>query len=166
MFTAPTGRAVARPPPAPDRARVPGRMIDSHGRTIRDLRLSITDRCNFRCVYCMDPDVRFMDRAELLDPDALARMADEGARDVVVCPIGFVSDHMEVVFDLDTEAQARARALGLRMVRTATASNHPGYVEMVRELVAERLEGAARATVGDSPALPDACAPGCCPRTT
>jgi protoporphyrin/coproporphyrin ferrochelatase len=88
--------------------------------------------------------------------DALARMAGEGAREVVVCPIGFVSDHMEVVFDLDTEAQARAAALGLRMVRTPTASNHPGYVEMVRELIAERLDEA----------LPDACAPGCCPRTT
>jgi ferrochelatase len=98
--------------------------------------------------------------------DALARMAAAGAREVVVCPIGFVSDHMEVVFDLDTEAQARARELGLRMVRTPTASNHPGYVEMVRELIVERVEGAARATVGNAPALPDACAPGCCPRTT
>jgi protoporphyrin/coproporphyrin ferrochelatase len=92
-------------------------------------------------------------------------MAGEGAREVVVCPLGFVSDHMEVVFDLDTEAQARAGRLGLRMARTPTASNHAGYVEMVRELVAERLEGTARATVGPSPALPDACAPGCCPRT-
>ncbi len=98
--------------------------------------------------------------------DYLARVAAEGAREVAVCPIGFVSDHMEVVYDLDTEAQARARELGLRMVRTPTASNHPAYVEMVRELIVERLEGTARATVGDSPALPDACAPGCCPRTT
>jgi protoporphyrin/coproporphyrin ferrochelatase len=103
-----------------------------------------------------------------LEPDIgdfLARAAAEGAREVVVCPVGFVSDHMEVVFDLDTEAQARARELGLRMVRTPTASNHPGYVEMARELIAERLDGSARATVGDHPALPDACAPGCCPRT-
>jgi cyclic pyranopterin phosphate synthase len=44
------------------------RLIDSHGRTIQDLRLSITDRCNFRCVYCMDPDVRFIDQRELLTP--------------------------------------------------------------------------------------------------
>jgi ferrochelatase len=103
-----------------------------------------------------------------LEPDIggfLTRIAAEGARDVVVCPIGFVSDHMEVVFDLDTEAQARARELGLRMTRTPTASNHPGYVEMVRELIVERLEGTARATVGGSPPLPDACAAGCCPRT-
>jgi protoporphyrin/coproporphyrin ferrochelatase len=103
-----------------------------------------------------------------LEPDIgdhLERLAAEGARDVVVCPIGFVSDHMEVVYDLDTEAQARARTLGLRLLRTPTASNHPGYVEMVRELIVERLDGAARATVGPGPALPDACAPGCCPRT-
>ncbi|MET0553649.1 MAG: ferrochelatase [Vicinamibacteria bacterium] len=98
--------------------------------------------------------------------DYLEQVAAEGARDVVVCPIGFVSDHMEVLFDLDTEALARARELGLRMVRTPTASNHPGYVEMVRELIVERLEGTARATAAGSPALPDACAPGCCPRTT
>jgi protoporphyrin/coproporphyrin ferrochelatase len=98
--------------------------------------------------------------------DSLARIAAEGARDVVVCPLGFVSDHMEVVFDLDTEAQARARELGLRMVRTPTASNHPAYIEMLHELIVERLEGAVRATASGSPALPDACAPGCCPRTT
>ncbi len=50
-------------------------MVDSHGRVIRDLRLSITDRCNFRCVYCMDPGVRFMDRSELLDAQELVRVA-------------------------------------------------------------------------------------------
>jgi cyclic pyranopterin phosphate synthase len=65
----------AAPPAAPDRASAPGRLIDSHGRTIRDLRLSITDRCNFRCVYCMDPDVRFMPQHELLSVEELARVA-------------------------------------------------------------------------------------------
>lgn len=102
-----------------------------------------------------------------LEPDILDHLnaiAGQGARDVVVCPIGFVSDHMEVLYDLDTEARARAQELGLRLLRTPTASTHPGYVEMVRELVAERLDGPARATLGPSPALPDACAPGCCPR--
>jgi ferrochelatase len=102
-----------------------------------------------------------------LEPDILAHLqalAGEGVRDVVVTPIGFVSDHLEVLYDLDTEAQDRARALGLRLVRVPTVSNHPGYVEMVRELILERVEGSQRATVGTSPALPDACAPGCCPR--
>ncbi len=54
------------PPPAPVEVRRPGRLIDSHGRTIRDLRLSVTDRCNYRCVYCMDPDFRYMPKRELL----------------------------------------------------------------------------------------------------
>lgn len=102
-----------------------------------------------------------------LEPDILDHLdalARDGVRDVVVCPIGFVSDHLEVLYDLDTEAQDRARALGLRLVRVPTVSNHPGYVEMVRELIVERMEGPHRATVGPSPALPDACAPGCCPR--
>jgi cyclic pyranopterin phosphate synthase len=50
-------------------------MVDSHGRTIRDLRISITDRCNFRCVYCMEPDVRFAPQASLLTADEIVRVA-------------------------------------------------------------------------------------------
>jgi len=50
-------------------------MLDSHGRTIRDLRISITDRCNFRCVYCMEPDVRFAPHDELLQPHEFIRIA-------------------------------------------------------------------------------------------
>lgn len=54
------------PPPAPPEAHRAGRLLDSYGRAISNLRLSITDRCNFRCVYCMDPDVRFMDQRKVL----------------------------------------------------------------------------------------------------
>ena len=50
-------------------------MVDSHGRTIRDLRISITDRCNFRCVYCMEPDVRFAPPESLLTVDEIVRIA-------------------------------------------------------------------------------------------
>lgn len=57
------------PPTAPDEARVGDRLLDSHGRTIKDVRLSVTDRCNFRCVYCMDPDFRYMPKQELLSVD-------------------------------------------------------------------------------------------------
>ncbi|MEI6475795.1 MAG: GTP 3',8-cyclase MoaA [Planctomycetota bacterium] len=62
-------------PPAPDEVRAKRRMIDSHGRTILDLRISITDRCNFRCVYCMEPDVRFQPADQLLTPSEIVRMA-------------------------------------------------------------------------------------------
>lgn len=68
------GRAV-RPPRAPEEAHALGVLIDSHGRTIRDLRLSITDRCNFRCVYCMDPDVRFLPKHEVLSVEEFVRVA-------------------------------------------------------------------------------------------
>jgi ferrochelatase len=90
-----------------------------------------------------------------LEPDIgthLEALAAAGARDVAVAPLGFLSDHMEVVYDLDTQAQARARALGLRMVRAGAPGTHPAVVSMIRELVEERRSGR----------LPDACAVDCC----
>lgn len=75
MLESPMARTRPRPPAAPRDARAARRLVDSHGRTIRDLRLSLTDRCNFRCVYCMEPDVRFMPRRELLTRDELVRLA-------------------------------------------------------------------------------------------
>src|ERR1043165_3353073 len=57
------------PPGAPSHAHKPDHLVDAHGRVIRDLRLSVTDRCNFRCVYCMDPDFRYMPKQQLLTLD-------------------------------------------------------------------------------------------------
>jgi sulfatase maturation enzyme AslB (radical SAM superfamily) len=68
------------PPPAPASVRTARRMTDSHGRTIRDLRISITDRCNFRCVYCMEPDVRFAPRESLLSTSEIIRVARIASR--------------------------------------------------------------------------------------
>ena len=65
-----------RPPRAPERARRPGHLLDSHGRRIQDARISLTDRCNFRCVYCMEPDDRFLPKMELLDLDEYTRLVD------------------------------------------------------------------------------------------
>ena len=62
-------------PAAPAHIRAGGRMMDSHGRTILDLRISITDRCNFRCVYCMEPDVQFQPRENVLTSGEIIRMA-------------------------------------------------------------------------------------------
>ncbi len=102
-----------------------------------------------------------------LEPDVLARLRRlhaEGAREVVLAPIGFVSDHMEVVYDLDTEAQGLARELGLTLVRAATVGTHPAFVTMVRELVEERLDPQApRRTLGALPRPGDTCADACCP---
>jgi ferrochelatase len=61
-------------------------------------------------------------------------------RNIVIAPIGFVSDHMEVVYDLDVQARDVANELGMKMVRAATAGTHPAFVKMIRELVMERIE--------------------------
>jgi ferrochelatase len=101
-----------------------------------------------------------------LEPDVgevLTRLAAERAAGAVVVPIGFVSDHMEVAYDLDTEAVPAARALGLRVERAATPGQDPRVVAMVADLVAERTEGAPRLVVGDLPPSHDACPLDCCP---
>jgi ferrochelatase len=91
-----------------------------------------------------------------LGPDVcehLRMLRNEGVTDVVVAPIGFVSDHMEVVYDLDVEARRVADEIGMKMVRAATAGTHPAFVRMIRELVMERVNGEVP---------PNICAPDCC----
>jgi protoporphyrin/coproporphyrin ferrochelatase len=87
---------------------------------------------------------------------------------VVLVPIGFVSDHMEVIYDLDTEAMATAERVGIAAVRAATPGVDRRFVAMVRDLVleraaAERGEQPERPAVGSMPAGPDVCGAGCCP---
>jgi len=100
--------------------------------------------------------------------DHLERLAADGVASVVLIPIGFVSDHMEVVYDLDTEAMETAERLGLDAVRVATPGTDPRFVAMVRDLLVERAavergEPVDRAAVGGDPASWDLCAVGCCP---
>ncbi|WP_409485612.1 ferrochelatase [Arsenicicoccus dermatophilus] len=104
-----------------------------------------------------------------LEPDVndhLEQLAGEGVTDVVVAPVGFVSDHMEVVYDLDTEAAATAERLGLRLHRVPTVGTHPDFVAGLADLVLERAalargeEVEAAAVAG--PALWSTCPPGCC----
>ena len=100
-----------------------------------------------------------------LEPDILDHLAalkSTGAEDVVVAPIGFISDHMEVVYDLDTEALARARQLGLNLVRAATVGTAPEFVAMIRELVLERMDGAERRALGSRGPNHDVCPEDCC----
>jgi ferrochelatase len=100
--------------------------------------------------------------------DHLRVLHQHGAQAVVVVPIGFVSDHMEVVYDLDTEAAATAHQLGLTYERAGTAGTHPAFVAAVRDLVLERAAAEsgydpARSAVGDLGPCWDVCAAGCCP---
>jgi ferrochelatase len=95
--------------------------------------------------------------------DALTDLAAAGTRSVVAAPIGFISDHMEVVFDLDVQAAERAAALGLQFVRAATVGAAPEFVAMVRELVLERLDPSVpRRSLARLGVRPQ-CAVGCCP---
>jgi ferrochelatase len=101
-----------------------------------------------------------------LEPDIGDHLESQhaaGVRDVVVHPVGFLSDHLEVLYDLDEEARRRAEALGLNMVRAATVGTHPRFVAMLRDLIAERLEPTReRPVVGVYPPCPDVCPADCC----
>jgi protoporphyrin/coproporphyrin ferrochelatase len=101
-----------------------------------------------------------------LEPDVcdhLEAIAAGGGRNVVISPIGFVSDHLEVLYDLDVEARERAEALGLKMARAGTAGTHPAFVAGLRDLIVERMTpGAARPALGRLAPSHDVCAPDCC----
>jgi ferrochelatase len=103
----------------------------------------------------LDPDIN--DVIAAFDPDQVEA--------VVIVPLGFVSDHMEVLWDLDTEAAETAGERGIAVIRTPTPGTHPAYVRGLVDLVLERVTGAP---VADRPALTeygpwyDVCRPGCC----
>jgi ferrochelatase len=105
-----------------------------------------------------------------LEPDIndhLRELHESGVESVVVVPIGFVSDHMEVIYDLDTEAMATAKELGMRFDRVDTPGSHPAFVAMVRELVLERAaiergEQVDRSVLGAMGPSHDVCPVDCC----
>lgn len=100
-----------------------------------------------------------------LEPDInhhLRRLADDGVTSVLVSPIGFISDHLEVAWDLDHEAAETAKELGLDFVRAATPGVHPSFVDMIMDLVGERLDSnRPRAALGRVPTW-DSCPADCC----
>ena len=101
-----------------------------------------------------------------LEPDIndhLRALAADGVAAVVVCPTGFVSDHLEVIWDLDTEAQQTAAELGLHFARAATAGAHPAFVSALRGLVEEELTGAAPQSLGSLGLCGVNCPTACCP---
>jgi len=85
--------------------------------------------------------------------DYLREQHAAGVRSVIICPIGFISDHMEVLYDLDTEARSLCDQLGIKMVRAGTAGSHPELISMLRDMV---LHSATSPVLGY-------CEAGCCP---
>ena len=99
--------------------------------------------------------------------DHLDAVAADGAGAVLVCPVGFVSDHVEVLWDLDIEARVRAAELGMGFARAGTAGGHPWFARMAVELLAEHRFGAPARALGRVPAAGCGvngaiCAPACC----
>jgi ferrochelatase len=103
-----------------------------------------------------------------LEPDILDYLREVKARSlasaVVLAPISFVSDHMEVLYDLDIEARHLCESLSLPMARAKTVGVHPKFIEMIRELIVERTSpGTERLALGSLGPRQDVCAEDCCP---
>ena len=102
-----------------------------------------------------------------LEPDILDHIRDQharGVRQLVILPIGFLSDHMEVLFDLDEEAKQLCDELGVQMVRAATVGVHPRFVTCLRKLIEERLDPSLKKeAIGQYPPNWDVCPVDCCP---
>lgn len=102
-----------------------------------------------------------------LDPDicdAIEETAAAGNSGVLLAPIGFISDHMEVQYDLDHEAKEKAEELGLGFVRAKTVGVHPAFVDGLVDMIEERIDpGLPRVRLGLLEARPDVCPVGCCP---
>ena len=160
-------------PDAMDETSGPG---DGEGNLYRRQHLALASRLTERAnaalgrdlvgelVYCsrsgppsqpwLEPDVN----------DRIEELAAAGTTTVVAVPIGFVSDHMEVVYDLDTEARATADEHGVTLVRVPTVGTHPLFVTDLVDALLERAAEARGETVPDFPGrMPSVCAAGCCP---
>lgn len=103
-----------------------------------------------------------------LEPDILDYLREVKSRNlasaVVLAPISFISDHMEVLYDLDIEARQLCDSLALPMARAKTVGVHPRFIGMIRELILERTgPNAERRALGSLGPRQDACAEGCCP---
>ena len=101
-----------------------------------------------------------------LEPDIcdhLQQLQTDGVRQVVISPIGFLSDHIEVLYDLDDEAQKACKELGIRMARAATPGSHPRFVSMIRKLIQERMDVAQPECIGQYGPNHDVCPIDCCP---
>ena len=96
--------------------------------------------------------------------DAIRELHRAGStRDVVIAPVGFLTDHLEVLYDLDVQAKELCESLGIGMVRAGTSGTHPRFVQMIRELIVERIsEQPERLALGNLGPSHDVCPADCC----
>ncbi|HEX8845455.1 MAG TPA: ferrochelatase [Pyrinomonadaceae bacterium] len=129
----------------------------AEGACLKRWRLVFQSRSGPPTQSWLEPDIR----------DYLSELKEAGGEDVVVAPVGFISDHMEVLYDLDTEARAHASKIGLNMVRASTVGAHPVFVKMIRELILERMNtDSPRRYLGERGASHDVCPVDCCLMST
>lgn len=133
-------------------AEAAGLVMDHAGLGRRRWDLVYQSRSGPPQVPWLEPDVN----------DHIEALAAEGVTSITLAPIGFVSDHMEVMYDLDTQAAETAEANGVTVNRAATVGTTPRFVAMVRELIEERRSAAARLAVGNDGPWPDQCPDGHC----
>ncbi|MDH6532478.1 ferrochelatase [Aurantimicrobium minutum] len=131
---------------------------------MEDVQKSVeTEGLNWQLVYQSRSGSPAMPWLEPDINDAIAEVANLGSRAVVVVPLGFVSDHVEVIWDLDNEAAETASDLGLRFKRVATPGDHDIFVEGIAELINERIANAKPQALSSLGPWADRCAVGCCP---
>jgi len=147
-----------------------GAYVDQHLDAARQVAGGVSQRTGRRHEW----DLVYQSRSgppsqPWLEPDVcdhLEAVHAQGVPAVVLVPIGFVSDHMEVLYDLDVQASELAAKLGLPLVRAVTVGASAEFVAAVRDLVVERIQSrplSARATVGALGPSHDVCPAGCCP---
>ncbi len=136
-----------------------------------ELQLRETCRLVAECVPTSNWQLVYQSRSgsprqPWLEPDILAHLRnlkESGAQDVVVMPIGFISDHMEVLYDLDVEARQLAGEIGLNLIRVPTVGTHLLFIKAIRELIVERMtDNPTRLALGNLGPNHDICGLNCC----
>ena len=126
--------------------------VEARGIAVPPWSLVYQSRSGAPHVPWLEPDIN----------DALRAARGEGMQAAVIVPIGFVSDHVEVIWDLDHEARETCDELGVRLVRVATPGTHPAFVRAVADLVEDRLAGRPGAALSPLGPWPAVCPAGCC----
>jgi protoporphyrin/coproporphyrin ferrochelatase len=114
------------------------------------------------CDFLRDKATSSNPKSEIRNPKSPLPLPPS-ALDLVIVPIGFTSDHLEVLYDLDTEAKQLCDELGINMIRAGTVGTHPRFIRMIRELIVERISGSPeRPALGALGPNPDSCLENCC----